>query len=126
MRKVMTLLTAFVLLCVLAIGQTRTIMGKVRNNKGETVPFATVAVKGTNRTVTADAEGNFRSVAFTNDVLVISSTAQSLSGRVSGLAVLNVNNSVDPAVKITLRGYRSVTGNNDALIALDGVPHPGS
>jgi hypothetical protein len=106
--------------------QTRTVSGQIKNDKGEAVPFATVAVKGTNRTFTADAEGNFRSVAFTNDVLVISSTAQSLSGRVSGLAVLNINNSVDPAVKITLRGYRSMTGNNDALIALDGVPHPGS
>lgn len=189
MRKVMTLLTAFVLLCVLAIGQTRTITGKVRNDKGEVVPFATVAVKGTNRTVTADAEGNFRIEASTGDVLVISSTgqeakefkvgngsdvaatlgskdsqleevvvtaqgirrrpkelgysvaqinnsdimvgrspqlAQSLSGKVSGLAVFNVNNSVDPAVKITLRGYRSMTGNNDALIVLDGVPQPGS
>lgn len=189
MRKVMTLLTAFVLLCVLAIGQTRTITGKVRNDKGEVVPFATVAVKGTNRTVTADAEGNFKIEATTGDVLVISSTgqeakefkvgngsdvsatlgskdaqleevvvtaqgirrrpkelgysvaqinnsdimvgrspqlAQSLSGKVSGLAVFNVNNSVDPAVKITLRGYRSMTGNNDALLVIDGVPQPGS
>lgn len=189
MRKVMTLLTAFVLLCVLAIGQTRTITGKVRNDKGDVLPFATVAVKGTNRTVTADAEGNFKIEAGTGDVLVISSTgqeakefkvgagnevvatlgakggqleevvvtaqgirrrpkelgysvaqinnsditvgrspqlAQSLSGKVSGLAVYNVNNSVDPAVKITLRGYRSMTGNNDALIVIDGVPQPGS
>jgi TonB-linked SusC/RagA family outer membrane protein len=45
---------------------------------------------------------------------------------VSGLAVYNVNNSVDPAVKITLRGYRSMTGNNDALLVIDGVPQPGS
>lgn len=52
--------------------------------------------------------------------------AQSLSGKVSGLAVFNVNNSVDPAVKITLRGYRSMTGNNDALIVVDGIPMPGS
>jgi hypothetical protein len=49
-----------------------------------------------------------------------------LSGKVSGLAVYNVNNSVDPQVKITLRGFRSMTGNNDALIVLDGVPQPGS
>ena len=35
--------------------------------------------------------------------------ANSLSGKVSGLAVYNVNNSVDPQVKITLRGYRSMT-----------------
>jgi TonB-linked SusC/RagA family outer membrane protein len=48
--------------------------------------------------------------------------AASLSGKVSGLAVYNVNNSVDPTVKITLRGYRSLTGNNDALIVIDGLP----
>ncbi|MES2776683.1 MAG: SusC/RagA family TonB-linked outer membrane protein [Bacteroidota bacterium] len=50
--------------------------------------------------------------------------AQSLSGKVSGLGVYNVNNSVDPQVKITLRGYRSLTGNNDALIVIDGLPLP--
>ena len=50
--------------------------------------------------------------------------AQSLSGKVSGLAIFNVNNSVDPAVKITLRGYRSLTGNNDALLVVDGLPMP--
>jgi TonB-linked SusC/RagA family outer membrane protein len=50
--------------------------------------------------------------------------ANSLSGKVSGLAVYNVNNSVDPSVKITLRGYRSLTGNNDALLVIDGLPMP--
>jgi TonB-linked SusC/RagA family outer membrane protein len=47
--------------------------------------------------------------------------AQALSGKVSGLAVYNVNNSVDPQVKVVLRGYRSLTGNNDALVVLDGM-----
>ncbi|GAB2561115.1 SusC/RagA family TonB-linked outer membrane protein [Spirosoma aerophilum] len=47
--------------------------------------------------------------------------AQALSGKVTGLAVYNVNNSVDPAVKVVLRGYRSLTGNNEALIVLDGM-----
>jgi TonB-linked SusC/RagA family outer membrane protein len=47
--------------------------------------------------------------------------AQALSGKVTGLAVYNVNNSVDPAVKIVLRGYRSLTGNNEALVVLDGM-----
>ncbi len=50
--------------------------------------------------------------------------ANSLSGKVSGLAVYNINNSVDPSVKITLRGYRSLTGNNDALLVIDGLPMP--
>ncbi len=47
--------------------------------------------------------------------------AQALSGKVTGLAVYNVNNSVDPAVKVVLRGYRSLTGNNEALVVVDGM-----
>src|SRR6476620_5552311 len=50
--------------------------------------------------------------------------AQGLAGKVSGLAVFQVNQSVDPSVKITLRGYRSLTGNNDALIVIDGLQQP--
>jgi TonB-linked SusC/RagA family outer membrane protein len=46
---------------------------------------------------------------------------QALSGKVSGLAIYTVNNSVDPAVKVILRGYRSLTGNNEALIVIDGM-----
>ncbi len=49
--------------------------------------------------------------------------AQSLSGKVSGLAIYNVDNSVDPQVKVVLRGYRSLTGSNDALIVIDGIPN---
>src|SRR5438034_1214401 len=42
-------------------------------------------------------------------------------------ATVKVNNSVDPSVKITLRGYRSLTGNNDALVVIDGLQQaPGS
>jgi TonB-linked SusC/RagA family outer membrane protein len=47
--------------------------------------------------------------------------AQALSGKVTGLAVYNVNNSVDPAVKVVLRGFRSLTGNNEALVVLNGM-----
>jgi len=50
--------------------------------------------------------------------------AAGLSGKVSGLVIINANNSVDPAVKFTLRGYRSMSGNNDALIVIDGLPQP--
>jgi TonB-linked SusC/RagA family outer membrane protein len=177
------------LFAAFAVAQTRQVTGKVTNDKGEPIPFATVTLKGTKTTAVADANGNFSIDAKTGDVLQISSAgitskdvvvgasgainvsvvaasgqmeevvvtaqgirrrpkelgysvakvssqeitngrspqlAQSLSGKVSGLAVYNVNNSVDPSVKITLRGYRSLTGNNDALIVIDGVPQPGS
>jgi TonB-linked SusC/RagA family outer membrane protein len=51
---------------------------------------------------------------------------QALAGKVTGLAVYNVNNSVDPAVKVVLRGYRSITGNNEAVVILDGIQAPSS
>ncbi len=60
----------------------------------------------------------------TNDDVTVGRSpqlAQALSGKVSGLAVYNVNNSVDPSVKIVLRGYRSLTGNNEALVVVDGM-----
>ncbi|MEO7983182.1 MAG: SusC/RagA family TonB-linked outer membrane protein [Bacteroidota bacterium] len=50
--------------------------------------------------------------------------AAGLSGKVSGLVIVNANSSVDPAVKFNLRGYRSMSGNNDALIVIDGLPQP--
>ena len=46
---------------------------------------------------------------------------QALAGKVSGLAIYTVNNSVDPSVKVILRGYRSLTGNNEALVVIDGM-----
>ena len=45
-----------------------------------------------------------------------------LAGKVSGLQVNLTNNSVDPTTRVVLRGNRSITGNNQALLVLDGVP----
>lgn len=46
---------------------------------------------------------------------------QSLAGKVSGLMINTVANGVDPTTKITLRGNRTLTGSNDALVVIDGV-----
>src|SRR5580692_7835486 len=43
-----------------------------------------------------------------------------LEGKVSGLQVNLTNNGVDPATRIVLRGNRSITGNNQALLVVDG------
>jgi TonB-linked SusC/RagA family outer membrane protein len=45
-----------------------------------------------------------------------------LTGKVSGLNVQTVNNSVFGDTRITLRGIRSLTGNNQPMLILDGVP----
>ncbi|QNE40381.1 SusC/RagA family TonB-linked outer membrane protein [Hymenobacter sp. NBH84] len=44
-----------------------------------------------------------------------------LTGKVAGLNVQTVNNGVSPNVRITLRGTRSITGENGALVVIDGV-----
>jgi TonB-linked SusC/RagA family outer membrane protein len=48
--------------------------------------------------------------------------ATALSGKVSGLQVNVVNNGVNPSTRVVLRGNRSLLGNNEALIVIDGFP----
>ena len=44
-----------------------------------------------------------------------------LAGKVSGLQVQTLSNGVNPEIRITLRGSRSLTGNNQALVVIDGI-----
>ncbi|AMR31061.1 hypothetical protein A0256_06295 [Mucilaginibacter sp. PAMC 26640] len=55
----------------------------------------------------------------------VTNFANGLTAKVAGLAVQTIDNSIDPRLRITLRGNRSLSGNNTALIVLDGVPIPG-
>jgi TonB-linked SusC/RagA family outer membrane protein len=48
--------------------------------------------------------------------------ANGLQGKVSGLNITSVNNGVFEDVKINLRGIRSLLGNNNPMLLLDGVP----
>jgi TonB-linked SusC/RagA family outer membrane protein len=45
-----------------------------------------------------------------------------LTGKVSGLNVQSVNSGVFGDTRITLRAIRSLTGNNQPLLVLDGIP----
>ncbi len=47
--------------------------------------------------------------------------AQSLIGKVSGLQINTTDNSVNPTSRIIIRGNRSISGNNEALIIIDNV-----
>lgn len=47
--------------------------------------------------------------------------AQSLIGKVSGLQINTTENSVNPTSRIIIRGNRSISGNNEALIIIDNV-----
>jgi len=44
-----------------------------------------------------------------------------LTGKVSGLTISSISNGVSPTLRIVLRGSRSITGNNEALVVIDNV-----
>lgn len=175
------------LLCALAYGQSRTVTGQVRDDKGNAIPSATITETGTKNAVKADVNGNFTitikqgsQLTFTavgydtrtvspgtasnqvfalvtkgdvQETVVVTALgirrkaeevgystarvdpqqitagrsfnlAQALSGKVSGLNITNTSASVNATPRIVLRGLRSITGDNTALIVLDGVPVP--
>jgi TonB-linked SusC/RagA family outer membrane protein len=51
----------------------------------------------------------------------VTNIATGLSGKVSGLQVVSVNSGVNQDTRITLRGNRSILGNNQALIVVDDI-----
>ncbi len=48
--------------------------------------------------------------------------ASAMAGKIAGLQINTVNASVNPDVRVVLRGNRSFLGNNQALLVLDGIP----
>jgi TonB-linked SusC/RagA family outer membrane protein len=49
---------------------------------------------------------------------------QALNGKVSGLNISTVNSGVFETAKINIRGIRSLTGNNQPMLVIDGAPTP--
>ena len=49
-----------------------------------------------------------------------------LAGKVSGLNIITKNNGVNPSTSIILRGYKGITGDNNALVVIDGVIQDGN
>ena len=45
-----------------------------------------------------------------------------LAGKVAGVDIRLADNGINPSVKITFRGSRSITGSNAALVVVDGNP----
>jgi TonB-linked SusC/RagA family outer membrane protein len=179
------MLVILIFYSVLATAQNRTVTGKVADQQGQPVPFATIKVKGSNQGTSADADGSFSIKAKQGDVLVVSGTgfsavqfpiadasavlnikitqketgltevvvtalgiskqakslgystdkvlakdlttvqpisvANGLTGKVSGLEISTVNNGLFAPTRITLRGNRSLIGNNQPLTVVDGA-----
>jgi TonB-linked SusC/RagA family outer membrane protein len=185
MRKLASLLPVLMLLCTFALAQTRTVTGRVMDDKGESIPFATITESGTKNAAKADANGLFSIRIKEGSQLIISSAgfnsqtvtpaatgainvnlatkqaelkevvvtaalgqqklarqlgysattiqskdivatkpisvANGLTGKAAGLQINSVNNGLFAPTRITLRGNRSLTGNNQPLIVVDGA-----
>ncbi|TDX86728.1 SusC/RagA family TonB-linked outer membrane protein [Epilithonimonas xixisoli] len=52
--------------------------------------------------------------------------SQALQGRAAGVDIAQTSSKPGAPMQIRIRGTRSLTGNNDPLIVLDGIPFPGS
>jgi len=189
MRKLVSILTALLLCSFLALAQTHVITGKVTDDKGDAVPFASVKIKGQKGGTVADENGNFKLSVPENAVLEFSAAGltakevntagqgtlinvslvrtsvelstvvvttslgikrqakelgyaattlnnktltqakavnvqQALNGKVSGVNISTVNSGVFENAKINIRGIRSLTGNNQPMLVVDGAPTP--
>ncbi|WP_205512304.1 SusC/RagA family TonB-linked outer membrane protein [Longitalea arenae] len=188
MRKILSLLIA-ALLSVTAFAQNRQISGRITDEKGDPIPFATIKIKKSSVGTAADQAGNFTLSVPPNAILVISASGaetrevstvgagdainvtlsrltnelsavvvttslgikrqakelgyaatsvtsktltqgkavnvqQALNGKVSGVSVSTVNSGVFEQAKINIRGIRSLTGNNQPMLVVDGAPTP--
>ena len=54
----------------------------------------------------------------------VTNVTNGLAGKVSGLQIQTLSAGINPQVRVTLRGSRSLLGNNEALIVVDGVISP--
>ena len=185
MRKRLSLFVILILYSVFLSAQTKNVTGKVTDQQGQPVPFASVRIKGSKQGVSADADGNFSIKVAKSSTLIVSgsgltekeievspnsaainvqvdrnkgsnlsevvvtalgvqrqakelgySTAKvsgkdvtqakpisainGLTGKVSGLQINTVNNGLFAQTRVTLRGIRSLTGNNQPLYVVDG------
>lgn len=59
MRKFLSLFAVLVLLSVLAFSQATVVNGRITDQQGQAVPFASIRIKGTKQGVSADADGYY-------------------------------------------------------------------
>jgi TonB-linked SusC/RagA family outer membrane protein len=68
-------------------------------------------------------EVTYQTQKVSNDEILMAAptrAASALTGKVAGLQINNMDNGVNPSTQITLRGYRSISGNNSATVVIDG------
>jgi TonB-linked SusC/RagA family outer membrane protein len=129
MRKFLSLLAVLVLLGSLAFSQSKLVSGRVTDQAGQPVPFATIRVKGTRIGASADAEGNYTIKADASQTLIVSGTGLTtqeypLSKDASGnLVVTRMTSNLSEVVVTSLGikkqaraiGYSTATVGNEKL-----------
>ena len=141
MRKFLSLLTMSVLCVFVAYSQTlTTVSGRVTDQNGQAVPFATVRVKSNKSGASADGSGAFSIKAKMGDVIVVSGTGvsqaeETVTGPALDFSVRRTATSLSEVVVTALgqtqskakTGYSSQTFNsgvinrNAAVGMLDGL-----
>lgn len=115
--KMLTFVSVLFLFSVTSFSQNGTITGKVTEESGKAVENASISVKGTNRGVSANAEGRFTIQAKPGDVLVISST-NFTSEEITVRGSVNINVTLRRSVNIIEEVVVTALGikrRNDAL-----------
>jgi TonB-dependent starch-binding outer membrane protein SusC len=125
MKKVLLLLSMVVLQAIVVFAQTTSVTGKVTDNTGEPVQFASVKVKGTNTGVSADVAGNFKIQARLGDVLQVSgvgiSTTEISVTSLTAPISITVTRATGNIEGVVVTGYatRSKRSSTGAFAAVD-------
>ena len=92
MRKILSLLTMLLLCSAIAWSQTKTVTGRVTDESGGPVPFATVKVKGSDAGIAADQNGNFSITVGAGAVLTVSAAGfEEQEVRVGNQSILSIS-----------------------------------
>lgn len=106
------------------VGSGPTVQVALARDEGQLIDEVVVTALGIQR----QKRGlGYSTATVKNEVLVQATpvnAANGLQGKISGVNITSVNNGVFEDVKINIRGIRSLTGNNNPLLVLDGVMTP--
>jgi TonB-linked SusC/RagA family outer membrane protein len=124
MRKI-AFLCSLLFLCGQLLAQTRTITGKVLDDKGMPVPGATIQLKGGNKGVSSDESGNFTISVGPKAVLVISSinfTTQEVHDLAASPLVVNLKPGKNDLAEVVVVAYgtQKKTDVTGAVSAIKG------
>ena len=118
MKKIVSVLTVLLLLCVMTYGQTRTIRGVVRDDRGTPAPFATILEAGTKNTAVADTNGVFSINVQSGARLTITATGHetqtvSAANAANGIALKTNTGQLNEVVVVAYGSQRrtNITGS---------------